>query len=66
MECERIAHKTELIHFPLQGKSDIALISETHLTNHANAEICDYKLYTCNHSIGIAQEAALVYIRTSL
>lgn len=61
-----LARKQELTHFLYSQRVDIALISETHLTSHNGAEICNYCLYTCNHPSGAGQGGAAVYVQSNL
>ncbi len=43
--------KAELTNFLQTEDIDIALILETHLNSRLNAEIRNYRLYTCHHRV---------------
>ena len=67
MERQRTVIKKNRTRSISEGrKIDIALISETHLTERHFAEIRDYKLYTCNHPSGSSHGGSAIYIRQSL
>ncbi len=44
---------------------DIALISESHLASHSQADIRNYRLYTCNHPNDASHGGAATYVRHS-
>lgn len=58
--------KAELLNFLVTENIDIALISETHLNSRLNAEIRNYRLYTCHHPSGASHGGAAVYVKTNL
>lgn len=61
-----LSRKNELASLLKSEDVDIALIAETHLTASSNAEIRDYKLYTCHHPSGSSHGGTAIYIKKNL
>lgn len=59
-------HKNEILATLQNNRIDIALISETHLTNSSNFYLPGYQTFKTNHPDGTAHAGVAIIVRSSL